>query len=89
MKKNVQKDVLPIFLSDSILPYYRSFSAPSHAYAEELPDGKFIVFVLDASGSMKTDDCSASAIDTVDLTLLPSDYQVGFCRLQCGDCCQC
>lgn len=53
---------------------------PSHAYAKEPSDGKFIVFVLDASGSMKTNDPQRLAIDSIAQLIysLPSDYQVGF-----------
>ena len=59
---------------------------PSHAYAEELPDGKFIVFVLDASGSMKTNDPQRLAIDSIAQLIysLPSDYQVGFVAYNAG-----
>lgn len=59
---------------------------PSHAYAKELPDGKFIVFVLDASGSMKTNDPQRLAIDSIAQLIysLPSDYQVGFVAYNAG-----
>lgn len=59
---------------------------PSHAYAEELPDGKFIVFVLDASGSMKINDPQRLAIDSIAQLIysLPSDYQVGFVAYNAG-----
>ena len=59
---------------------------PSHAYAKELSDGKFIVFVLDASGSMKTNDPQRLAIDSIAQLIysLPSDYQVGFVAYNAG-----
>lgn len=57
-----------------------SVCTPIRVKARELSEGKSIVFLLDASGSMKSNDPQRLAIDSIAQLIysLPSDYQVGF-----------
>lgn len=58
---------------------FLSFGFPIHA-EEKKNTGKIVVFLLDASGSMKANDSERLAIDSIAQLVysLPSDYEVGF-----------
>lgn len=63
---------------------------PQLVYASEdlKTDNKAIVFLLDASGSMKTNDPQKYAVDSIAQLIytLPSDYEVGFVAYNTGVC---
>lgn len=56
-----------------------SFGFPVHA-GEKINTEKAVVFLLDASGSMKSNDSKRLAIDSIAQLVysLPSDYKIGF-----------
>lgn len=65
-------------------------AVPLSASASEMGDSdtKEIVFLLDASGSMKTNDPNRYAIDSIAQLIytLPSDYKAGFVAYNSGVC---
>ncbi len=64
------------------------FSQSVYASENHGMDKKAIVFLLDASGSMKTNDPQKYAVDSIAQLIytLPSDYEVGFVAYNTGVC---
>lgn len=85
MRRTYRKTFRQFFYLTALLLMIAVYT-PSYADAKELSDGKFIVFVLDASGSMKTNDPQRLAIDSIAQLIysLPSDYEVGFVAYNAG-----
>ncbi|MCM1183239.1 MAG: VWA domain-containing protein [Roseburia sp.] len=65
----------------AVLTFLSAATAPCAAYAKDAAGtGKAVVFLLDVSGSMKTNDPNRYAMDGMAqfIYTLPSDYEVGF-----------
>lgn len=73
---------ISVFLTVLSVILYTVLAIPIYTYAEETAttDTKAIIFLLDASGSMKTNDPQRYAIDSIAQLIytLPSNYEVGF-----------
>ena len=77
MKTCKRVKIITILLSLILCLTYPCFT---HAASEVVIDTKAVVFLLDASGSMKTNDPKGYAIDGIAQLIytLPTNYEVGF-----------